>query len=141
MGWERTEKLMPKPLHALPLALVVVLGVGCSGGTSGAGPRTPLSSTPATTTAQVPPPPRVGQCRNTPPSHLDTNDWVDNTPSVDCAKSHTLETVEVVQPAEKLTLALVKQLAVSCQQSDVSYLGISFPAIRTLTDAVVYWPS
>lgn len=43
--------------------------------------------------ANVPPPPEVGQCRNTPGSNLDDDDWVDDTPVVDCSETHTLQTV------------------------------------------------
>jgi hypothetical protein len=91
----------------------------------------------------VPPPPKIGQCRDTPASHLGDNDWVDTTPVVDCSKPHTLETVEVIKPVEKLTLALAKQLAGSCGGSSSArgYLGISYPAVRTLAFPVVYWPS
>jgi hypothetical protein len=89
----------------------------------------------------VPPPPKVGECRNSPASNLGQDDWVDNTPVVDCSKTHTLETVAVIKPVEKLTLAVAKQLAPSCESPAVDYLGIGSREIRTLADQVVYWPS
>ncbi len=110
--------------------------VACAACTSDARSGSAGTSTRTAAASDVPPPPRVGQCRNTP-----TNDsWVDNAPVVDCSKTHTLETAEVIHPVEKLTLAEVKQLAGSCGTPSGSYLGISFPAIRTL-NFVVFWPS
>jgi hypothetical protein len=87
------------------------------------------------------PAPKVGQCRNTPASNLGPNDWVDQTPVVDCSKTHTLETVAVIKPAEKLTLTVAKELAASCETPAVNYLGINSYEIRRIVDQVVYWPS
>jgi hypothetical protein len=133
------------------LIVVVVIGVGCTAscGNDASSPTAALptpsstapSSTRSSTTGDIPPPPKVGQCRNTPAHNLGPNVWVDNTPVVDCSKPHTLETAVVIKPIEKLTLAQAKQLAASCETPVVNYLGISFPAIRTLADQIVYWPS
>jgi hypothetical protein len=60
-----------------------------------------------------PPPPKAGQCRNN-TTNLGENDWVDQTPVVDCSKTHTLQTLVVIKPVEKLTLAQAKQLAGNC---------------------------
>lgn len=69
----------------------------------------------------MPPPPKVGQCRSTPADHLESfpgrpvahgvhaDDWVDETPAIECSRAHTLETVEVITLAEEPTLGLVKQ--------------------------------
>jgi hypothetical protein len=132
-------------------ALAIVVGFGCTGcGHDARSPAVslptrsssaPSSSTRASTTGDVPPAPRVGQCRNTPASNLGPEVWVDNTPVVDCSQPHTLETAAVIEPVEKLTLAEARQLAASCETPVVNYLGISFPAVRTVDDQVAYWPS
>jgi hypothetical protein len=141
-------------LRTAPLTFVVALLVGCAGGTTDAGsqptalPGVPSSSSAASsastrtaTAGDVPPPPKVGQCRNTPERNLGRDDWVDQSPVVACSRPPTLETVGVIRPAMKLTLALAKQLAPSCESPALSYLGISFRAVRTLALPVVYWPS
>jgi putative regulator of septum formation len=134
----------------LAAPILGLAGTSCAhdaGSSAGAAlPSPPPSSASASSSrtsaaSDVPPPPKEGQCRNTPASHLDPNDWVDNTPVVDCSKPHTLETVGVIKPVEKLTLAQAKQLVASCESPALSYLGISFPAVRTLAGPAVYWPS
>jgi Septum formation len=137
---------MTKPIRAVAFLVTLVIGIACTACSSdSSSPAAALptrssaaaSSTRSSVASHVPPPPRIGQCRNTP-----ANDgWVDNTPVVQCSKTHTLETVEVIKPVEKLTLAQVKQLAASCESPAVNYLGISFPAVRTLNLPVVFWPS
>ena len=117
--------------------LVVLAVAACSNDASFSASASPTrSSTAPSTSGRVPPPPRVGQCRNT-----SANDsWVDNSPVVACSKTHTLETVAVIKPVEKLTLALVKQLAGSCESPLVDYLGIGSREVRT-TIIPVFWPS
>jgi hypothetical protein len=92
----------------------------------------------------VPPPPKVGQCRNTPPRHLGFNEWVDPTPVVDCSRKHTLETIEVVKPtAVKLTLSLAKQLVGSCNTPAAGdYLGAPRTlALTSLLYPAAFWPT
>lgn len=145
---------MNKLLRSVPVLVVVVLAVGCAGGTSEAGsggsaaPGEPGSTSPASTrpdtAGDVPPPPKVGQCRNTPARNLGFNDWVDRTKVVPCSKTHTLETIEVIKPVEKLTLSLVKQLTDACHTpAAADYLGIPIfrPSISRLAFPLVYWPS
>jgi hypothetical protein len=91
--------------------------------------------------SDVPPPPQVGQCRNTPESNLGQDDWVDQTSVVDCAKRHTLETAAVIKPVEKLTLAQVKQLDDECIAPTYNYLGISTSVVRNLVLPLAFWPS
>lgn len=144
---------MTNPGRIIPLVLAGLVGLmcpACSSDSSSSPTSLPARSSSAASTStrpspagDVPPPPTAGQCRDTPTSNLGQNDWVDNTPVVDCSKPHTLETVEVIKPVEKLSLALAKQLAGSCGGSSSArgYLGISYPAVRTLAFPVVYWPS
>jgi hypothetical protein len=123
------------------LLVTVVMGVTCAACTGDSNSRPAASTARSSASGDVPPPPKVGQCRNTPASNLGHDDWVDNTPVVECSKAHTLETVEVIKPAEKLTLALAKQLTASCPSpAGLGYVGISFPAVRNLRFGV-YWPS
>jgi hypothetical protein len=129
---------MARSIHALALLVTVLLGVTCAACTSDSSSPTAAPSTRFSTTgADVPPPPKVGQCRNTPAN----DSWVDNTPVVDCSKTHTLETVAVIKPIERLTLGSVKQLAASCETPAVDYLGIGSREVRRLVSPVVYWPS
>jgi hypothetical protein len=138
-------------LHcAVTLTVAVVVGLGCtacaqdasSPAAAGSTRSSTASSPPRTSPAgDVPPPPKVGECRNTPPSNLDQHDWVDQTPAVDCSRPHTLETFGVIKPVEKLTLATAQQLADSCETLAVDYLGISSPEVRTLALPFAYWPS
>ena len=140
---------MTKLAQALAL-LVTLVGIACTAcsseaSSSAAAGSTRYSasatSTQAATTGDVPPPPEVGQCRNTPASNLGQDDWVDQTPVVDCSKRHTLETAEVIKPVEKLTLAQVKQLDDQCIMPIYNYLGISFPFVRSLVLPLAFWPS
>src|SRR4051812_14815387 len=117
---------MDKLVRAAALLAAIAMSVACtacandassaaaSGSTqtsAAASPRSaPAPSTPRSAADDVPPPPREGQCRNTRMTYLGQNDWVDPTPVVDCSKTHTLETVAVIKPVEKLTLVEVKQL-------------------------------
>src|SRR3954454_15423394 len=117
---------MTKLARCASLALAVLAGVGCAACTSDASSSAPVMATHSSTTADVPPPPKVGQCRNTPPSRLQPDVWVDPTPVVDCSRTHTVETIEVLKPVEKLTLSQVKQLADSCNtEAAGQYLGTS----------------
>ncbi len=142
-------------LHRAPtFVLAVVVGLGCAACSSGhasspaaaASPASPgtASTRLASSSGDVPPPPKVGQCRNTPPRHLGFNDWVDPTPVVDCSKEHTLETIEVVKPtAVKLTLSLVKQLTGSCNTPAAGYY-LGDPTTLALTRLLypaAYWPT
>ena len=97
------------------ITLILVLCVGCSNDpedSSQAGSASP--SPDASQAANVPAPPEVGQCRNTPDSNLDDDDWVDDTPVVDCSETHTLQTVEVIDIDEELTVELLEELADTC---------------------------
>jgi hypothetical protein len=125
--------------------VTIIIGIACAACTSdasspaaaGATPSSATeSSTPSSTAGDVPPPPRVGQCRNTPAN----DSWVDNTPAVDCSKIHTIETVAVIRPVETLTLAMARQIAASCESPAVDYLGIGTREVRT-TLIPVFWPS
>jgi hypothetical protein len=136
---------MTKLARAATVLVTVVAVVACAACTGDAGSSiaagstgssTPASSARSSAAGDVPPPPEVGQCRNTPAN----DSWVDNTPVVDCSKPHTLETVSVIKPIEKLTLARAKQLAPSCESPAVDYLGIGSREVRT-TIIPVFWPS
>jgi Septum formation len=152
--WTHTMESLDRVKSVLIGVVIGIAMSACSndGGSSSATTTYPTSAV-TSTAADVAPPPHAGQCRNTSPDRLESfpgrpvahgvraRDWVDETPVVDCSKPHTLETVEVVTLAEKPTLALVKQLAGSCPSAAaLGYLGITFPAFRTL-EFVVYWPS
>ena len=137
-----------RPTASLVTILVAIMCAACTRDAGSSPTALPThhspavsSSTEVSAASDVPPPPKVGQCRNTSASHLDPNDWVDNTPVVDCSKTHTLETAGVIKPVEKLTLALVKQLAESCETPAVNYLDIPLRAVRTVAFPLVYWPS
>jgi hypothetical protein len=141
---------MTKPLRAVAWLVTVLVATTCSacasGTSSGAAvlPKTPTSGASSThphVAADVPPPPKVGQCRNTPASKLTVANWVDQTPVVDCSKKHTLETAEVIKPVEKLTLAEVKSLQDECVTPTYDYLGISTSVVRNLVLPLVFWPS
>ena len=135
--------------RTLALLVTIVVGAACAAcandasSPAAAGSRSSgtASLTPSSANGEVPPPPKVGQCRDTPASNLGKDDWVDQTPVVECSKTHTLETVAVIKPVEKLTLATAQQLAASCVSPAVDYLGINSREIRRLVDQVVYWPS
>jgi len=135
--------------RALALLVTIVIGATCAAcahdahAPPGAGSRSSSTGSSPVSAARdaVPPPPKVGQCRNTPTSNLGQDDWVDRTPVVDCSKTHTLETVAVIKPVEKLTLATARQLVASCESPAVAYLGINSPEVRRIDDQVVYWPS
>jgi hypothetical protein len=140
---------MTKLTRAEVLLVAVAMCAACAACTSDVSSSPTTLPTPQATTAStrppvvsdVPPPPEVGQCRNTLASHLGPHDWVDNTPVVDCSKTHTLETAEVIRPVQKLTRAQAKQLAGSCGTPAWNYLGITFHAVRTIPFPLVYWPS
>src|SRR5262245_44264127 len=142
--------LMTRLLRAAALLVTMGVCVACTGCTNdassaaAAGPtRSAASPTGSTAAGDVPPPPKVGECRNTPPRNLGFDDWVDPTPVVDCSRRHTLETVEIIKPAMKLTLPLVKQLTGSCNTpAAAAYLGDpgNLGLTRILYPAV-YWPS
>jgi hypothetical protein len=132
-----------KMARAAALLVTVLMGLACAGCTDDASshaaagsPSTATSSTGSSAVGDVPPLPKVGQCRNTPAN----DSWVDNTPAVDCSQTHTLETAAVIKPVEKLTLAAAKQLAASCESPAVAYLGIGDREVRT-TLIPVFWPS
>jgi Septum formation len=123
--------------RTVALLTSLLLGLACAACTDGS--RSPVAAPPTsshTRSADVPPPPEVGQCRNTPAN----DSWVDDTPVIDCSKPHTLEMVSVIKPVEKLTLATVKELGNSCEAPFVAYLGIGSREVRTLVSAV-FWPS
>lgn len=100
------------------LAIACVVGVGCTSGADDTG--SPATNSPRG--SNVPPPPEIGQCRNT-PARNQVNDRFDDTPVVSCARTHTLETVDVIEPTEKLTPSLAKQLADNCGAAVWNYLN------------------
>jgi hypothetical protein len=151
---------MEKPVRAAALLATIAMGVACTACTSDASSTavalptrssaavssTPssagASSTPSSAADDVPPPPEVGQCRNTPTTNLGENDWVDQTPVVDCSKTHTLQTLVVIKPVEKLTLAQVKQLVGSCDSPAAGgFVGNPGRYFNRLLYPAVYWPS
>jgi hypothetical protein len=135
--------------RAVSATVVVVLSVVCTACTnddsaSPAPARSTRSSAAVSPAADVPPPPQVGQCRNTPESNLGQDDWIDDSPAIDCSRTHTLETVEVIKPTTKLTLPLVKQLVDSCNTPAAgSYLGSPTTPIglTRIVYPLVYWPT
>src|SRR4051794_24233733 len=125
---------METVVRAAALLATIAIGIACTGCTSDASSptaarptrsSTAVSSPPSSAAGGVPPPPQGGQSRDNPAANLGENDWVDQTPVVDCSKIHTLQTLVVIKPVEKLTLAQAKQLADSCNStaSAGSYLG------------------
>ena len=76
----------------------------------------------------VPPPPEVGDCRNT-PKDLDPEDVFDDSPVVDCSQAHTLETLAVIQTGDELpTRELLEEFAKYCHTGAVAdYLDIPGP--------------
>ncbi len=130
---------------------IIVAGVVCVGCTTGPDDSSSARevSTPRTTgsdesssAGDVPPPPEVGQCRNTPESNLGGNDWVDESPVVDCSKPHTLETVNVIESGETMTLPLIKQLASSCESIGAwVYLDSPGRGAYKIAFPLVYGPS
>ena len=77
----------------------------------------------------VPPPPEVGDCRNT-PDNLDPETVSDDSPVVDCSQTHTLQTLAVIQTGDELsTRELLEQFAKYCHTGAVAdYLDIPGPA-------------
>lgn len=144
---------MERPVRAAALLATIAIAIACAGCTSDASsPTAPLttrsstavSSTPSSAAGDVPPPPKVGQCRNTPAANLGENDWVDQTPVVDCSKTHTLQTLVVIKPVEKLTLAQAQQLTFSSCASNASagsYIGNPGRSFNRLAYPMGYWPS
>src|SRR4051794_8481418 len=144
---------METAVRAAALLAAIAIGIACAGCTSDASsPRAArptrsspgVSSPPSSAVGDVPPPPEVGQCRNTPAANLAENDWVDQTPVVDCSKTHTLQTLVVIKPVEKLTLAQAKQLAFSSCDSTATaggYLGDPGRSFKRLAYPLGYWPS
>jgi hypothetical protein len=142
---------MDKAVRAAALLATIALGIACTGCTSAASSHkaapptrssTAVLSTSSSAAGDVPPPPKVGQCRNTPAANLGETDWVDQTPVVDCSKTHTLQTLLVIKPVEKLTLAQAKQLATTCDASAAgSYVGSTGRTFNRLAYPMAYWPS
>ena len=158
---------MEKPVRAAALLATIAMGIACTACTGDASsPAAALptrsstavsstpssagaSSTPSSAADDVPPPPKVGQCRNTPATRLAhfgasrrPGDWVDKSPVVDCSKTHTMETIEVIKPVVKLTLALAEQLGDSCATpAAINYLGTPDRGISRIAYPLLYWPS
>lgn len=144
---------METVVRAAALLATIAIGIACTGCTSDASSptaarptrsSTAVSSPPSSGAGDVPPPPKVGQCRNTPAANLGENDWVDQTPVVDCSKTHTLQTLVVIKPVERLTLAQAKQLAFGSCDSTASaggYLGDPGRSFKRLAYPLGYWPS
>ncbi len=132
----------------LATILVAATCAACGSNTSSRAAALPkpssaaVSSSGAPAAADVPAPPHPGECRNTPASHLGQDDWVDSTPVIDCSKPHTVETVMIINPAEKLTLPSVKQLVDSCQSDEAAaYFGADHVGLTRLAYPLVSWPS
>ena len=130
------------------VALAALVCVGCTTGSdesSGArGPLTPGTggSEESPSAGGVPPPPEVGQCRNTPESKRGGNDWVDESPVVDCSKPHTQETVKVIESDETMTLPLLKELASACDSLEArTYLDSPGRGLYNLAFPIAYGPS
>src|SRR3954452_12097778 len=143
---------METAVRAAALLATIAICIGGTGCTSDASSptaarptrsSTAVSSPPSSGAGDVPTPPKVGQCRNTPAANLGENDWVDQTPVVDCSKTHTLQTLVVIRPVEKLTLAQAKQLAGSSCDSPTAggYLRDPGRSFKRLAYPLGYWPS
>jgi len=78
----------------------------------------------------IPPPPEVGECRRPPNSLLGANDWVDPTKPIPCSRPHTLETAEVLETGEGLTLKVARQLAPSCEAAAWTYLNMNEHVVK-----------
>ena len=86
--------------------------------------------------------PSEGQCRNTPASNFKTDVWVDESPVVDCAEQHTLETILVIDSEEKMTPALFEQLKKYCDSAKARvYLDSPGRAVYKIFYPMVYGPS
>jgi hypothetical protein len=86
--------------------------------------------------------PTEGQCRNTPASNVKPNVWVDESPVVDCAEPHTLETILVIDSEENMTSALVEQLAKYCDAPKAySYLDSPGRGAYNIVYPLAYGPS
>src|SRR4051794_39489187 len=132
---------MTKLAHFTALLGVLAIGVSGASCTSHANSPQAAGPTPPSVATDVPPPPRIGQCRNTRASPFDEHGSVDNSPVVDCSKIHTLETVQVIQPTERLTPELRTELADSCiTPTSRAYLGAG-DSVSKLSSPLVFWPS
>ncbi len=85
------------------IIVVLVVCVGCSS-----------ESGDSQQAGNVPRPPEVGDCRNTPASNLGAKAWFDDSPVVDCSQPHTLQTLHVIDTDDEITKAIVEQLQDSC---------------------------
>ena len=112
----------------LLLAVVPLVAAGCSSDTDEGVPDADTSTTSnegqdRDTGSDVTAKPQTGECHNTPPSGLEHNDWVDDTPVVDCSRPHTVETVEVIEPLEEPSRSDLKHLSESCESPAMTYLN------------------
>jgi len=90
----------------------------------------------------VPPPPEVGQCRNTPSSSLDSEVWFDDSPVVDCSQMHTLQTLRVIESDEEVTQELVQQLVKYCEtQAVAEYVDSPGRGAYNLAWPIVFGPT
>ena len=91
------------------IVLALAVCVGCSSDSGDSGQA-----------GNVPPPPEVGQCRNTPDSNLGPKDWFDGSPVVDCSQPHTLQTLYIIDTDDEITSSLVAQLEDNCDNAKVA---------------------
>ena len=120
---------MPGWRILIPLALAVC--VGCSSDSNDTGQA-----------GDVPPPPKVGQCRNTPAANVGPDVWVDDSPVVDCSQTHTLQTLEIIDTEETVTADLVEQMTKYCDTAAAaSYTGLSVGGIYRIIYPLVYGPT
>ena len=90
----------------------------------------------------VPPPPEVGQCYNTPDSNLDFEDVFDDSPVVDCSQTHTLQTLEVIETDEQPTPEQLEQLAKYCHtQAVAEYLDSPGAGTYNLAWPILFGPT
>ena len=117
--------VMPGWRILIPLALAVC--VGCSSDSNDTGEA-----------GDVPPPPKVGQCRNTPAANVGPDVWVDDSPVIDCSQTHTLQTLEIIDTEETVTADLVEQMTKYCDTAGGSQLT---PASRLgeSTESSTHW--
>jgi len=79
--------------------------------------------------------PEVGQCHDIPDHVLSS--FYDPSPVVSCAEPHTTETVDVSQVVERPTKQLLDHLSSGCQESVISYIGMS-ERLRLITQGYLF---
>ena len=115
------------------ILIIVVLAVcvGCSG-----------DSGDSVQAGNVPPPPEVGQCRNTPASNLGAKDRSDDSAVVDCSQPHTLQTLYVIDTDDEITPSILKQLADNCNSNKVwEYIDSPGAGVYNVVFPIAYGPT